>query len=62
MTPFKLLGALLTLYIAYSVSIGKVYAKRGVWGAWSRRDDEPLRYWSTLAVYALLAAALLLYF
>jgi len=62
MIMFKLLGALLILYIAHALSIGRVFAKRGVWGASSKRDDEPVRYWSTIVVYAVLATALLLYF
>ena len=59
---FKLLGALLIVYLAHALSTGQVYARRGVWGAFSKRDDEPIRYWTTIAVYAVLAAALLLYF
>jgi hypothetical protein len=62
MIMFKLLGALLILYIAHALSTGRVYAKRGVWGASSKRDDEPVRYWSTIAIYAVLAAALLFCF
>ncbi len=62
MIMFKLLGALLILYIAHALSTGRVFAKRGVRGASSKRDDEPVRYWSTIVVYAVLATALLFYF
>jgi len=62
MSVFKLLGALLILYLAHALSTGQVYARRGVWGAFSRRDDEPVRYWSTIVIYAVLAVALLFYF
>ena len=62
MIMFKLIGALLILYIAHALSTGRVFAKRGVWGASSKRDDEPVRYWSTIVVYAVLATALLFYF
>lgn len=59
---FKLLGILVALYVAYALSIGEVYAKRGVSGATSTRAGEPYRYWSAIAAYALLAIALLFVF
>ena len=59
---FKLLGAMVALYVVYALSVGEVYAKRGVWGATSKRGEEPFRYWSTIVVYSILSAALVLVF
>jgi len=62
MIIFKLLGAALVLYIAYALARGEVYAKRGPWGAASRRSEQPVHYWSAIAAYTILSAALLFYF
>lgn len=59
---FKLLGVLVALYVAYALSIGEVYAKRGIWGAASTRAEQPVLYWSAMVVYAILALALLFVF
>jgi len=50
------------LYVVHALSVGEVYAKRGVWGATSKRSEEPIRYWSTVAVYGILSIALVLVF
>lgn len=55
---FKLIGALVLLYVGYSLCAGRTFAKRGAWGRELRRDEHPVGYWSTIAVYALLAVAL----
>ena len=59
---FKLLGVMVALYVVHALSVGEVYAKRGVSGATSKRGEEPFRYWSTIVVYAILSIALMLVF
>jgi hypothetical protein len=59
---FKLLGVVVALYVVHALSVGEVYAKRGVWGATSKRSEEPIRYWSTVVVYGILSVALVLVF
>jgi len=59
---FKGLGALLASYVAYGLTVGEIYAKRGPWGANVKRAEQPFNYWSTIVVYAGLSAALLLIF
>jgi hypothetical protein len=55
---FKGLGVVLALYVAYALSVGKVYAKRGPWGVTWARSENPFWYWSTVVIYAILSAAL----
>ena len=62
MNAFKLLGAALVIYIDYALAYGQVYARRGLWGANYRRENDPWVYWSTIAVYAGLSVALLFFF
>ncbi|HTS52080.1 MAG TPA: hypothetical protein VMH26_02300 [Burkholderiales bacterium] len=59
---FKMLGGFVALYVAYALSVGKVYARRGIWGVTWTRVQEPLWYWSTIAIYGVLSAALILVF
>jgi hypothetical protein len=59
---FKFLGVLVALYVVYALSIGRVYAKRGPWGATWTRVEQPLHYWSAIVVYSLLSAALVFIF
>jgi len=61
-TVFKVLGAAVALYVLYALSTGEVFAKRGMWGATARRDEQPLQYWSTVVVYTVLSAMLLFVF
>ena len=53
---------MVALYVVHALSVGEVYAKRGVSGATSKRGEEPFRYWSTIVVYAILSIALMLVF
>jgi len=55
---FKILGILVALYVVYALAAGQVYAKRGPWGATSKRSDDPFNYWAAVAVYTGLSAAL----
>jgi hypothetical protein len=59
---FKLLGGIVLCYVAYSLYTGRTFAKRGPWGRSFARDAQPFGYWSALAVYVLLAAALITVF
>jgi hypothetical protein len=62
MSLFKVLGVALSLYVVYGVSAGHIYAKRGIWGATIKRDEEPVGYWSTIVVYTGLSLALFFVF
>ena len=55
---FKALSVIVALYVAYALSVGKVYAKRGLRGVTCARSENPLWYWSTVVIYAILSAAL----
>ena len=59
---FKILGILVALYVVYVLAAGQVYAKRGPWGATSKRSDDPFNYWAAVAVYTGLSAALVFVF
>jgi hypothetical protein len=59
---FKILGALLICYVAHGLSTGQIYGRYRAWGRTFRRDDDPWLYWSTMAVYSLLAMALIFLF
>ena len=59
---FRLLGVLLAGYIVVALHKGAVYARSGGWGRSFTRAEEPLRYWSAMAAYALLALALMFWF
>jgi hypothetical protein len=55
---FKALSVIVALYVAYALSVGKVYAKRGLRGVTWARSENPSWYWSTVVIYAILSAAL----
>jgi hypothetical protein len=59
---FALLGALLAAYVVVAVLQGAVIAKRAAWGERIERDTDPARFWTVIAVYSGLAAALVLVF
>ena len=59
---FKPLGLLLVGYIVYALVTGKIYARSGVWGKTSSRDESPSRYWSAVIAYACLSAMMLIWF
>ena len=59
---FKVLGSLLLGYVAYCLYTGRTFAKSGAWGREFARDEAPSHYWSSIAVYALLAVALMTVF
>ena len=55
---FKGLSVVVALYVAYALSVGKIYARRGPWGVTWARSENPFWYWSTVVIYAILSAAL----
>jgi hypothetical protein len=59
---FTPLGLLVGLYTTYAACTGSVYARRGAWGSMIARDEEPIRFWVTIACYALLALAMIVIF
>lgn len=59
---FGWLGVLLAIYIGYAAWSGEVLAKSGPVGLRVRRDDDAPKFWSVLACYALLGAALMFWF
>jgi hypothetical protein len=59
---FKLLGALLAMYVIYCVLRGETFAKQGPWGRTLRRDEGAARFRAVIGVYVLLSAALMFYF
>jgi hypothetical protein len=59
---FKALGFVVAMYVAYAATKGEVYAKSGPWGRTVSRDESPGYFWTVIAVYALLAAALVFVF
>jgi len=59
---FKALGLLVAGYVLIAILSGAVYVKSGIWSRAFRRTDRPLRYWSAIAVYTLLAVALTFWF
>lgn len=59
---FKLLGVLLSGYVVYAVTAGRVVAKSGPWARVVLRHERPRYFWSVIVIYAALAVALLTYF
>jgi hypothetical protein len=59
---FKFAGAAVGLYVVYALAAGEIYARRGLWGAIWKRAEQPLRYWSGVVAYAILAVALIFWF
>jgi len=59
---FKGLGILLAIYTAYAISQGEVFAKSGAWGNTISKTESPKYFWAVIAVYVLLAIALVTVF
>ena len=55
---FKVLGAVLALYVCYCVFNGRVVAKAGAGSREVLRDEAPLYFWMVVAIYAGLSLAL----
>ena len=59
---FDLLGTLLALYLAWARARGEVVAKAGPGARRIVRAESPRDYWFVMALYAALAAVLVLVF
>ncbi|AKC86855.1 hypothetical protein [Pseudoxanthomonas suwonensis] len=59
---FDLLGGLLALYLAYALARGEVVVKSGPGARRIERHRSPRDYWAAMAVYAVLAIALVVVF
>lgn len=59
---FDLLGTFLGLYTAYAAVVGSVFIRHRAWGRSVARDAEPRYFWCVIAIYAVLAAAMIGYF
>jgi len=55
---FKLLGAVLAVYVCHAVVTGRVIAKAGAGSREVLRDESPGYYWTVIAIYAGLSLAL----
>ena len=62
MPLFKLLGVLVIAYTLYAAWRGEVFARSGVWGKTSLREQSPRYFWAVIAIYGLLGLALLTVF
>jgi hypothetical protein len=59
---FKIIGAVLAVYVCYAVVNGDVYAKSGVVGRKILREESPGYFWVVITIYAALSLALILLF
>jgi hypothetical protein len=59
---FKVIGAVLAVYVCYAIANGSVYAKSGISGRNILREDSPRYFWSVIAIYAALSLALVTLF
>ena len=59
---FKLLGVLVGLYTLYAALACNVIVKCGSWCWTIARVDSPRYFWTVVAIYALLALALVTIF
>jgi drug/metabolite transporter (DMT)-like permease len=55
---FKLIGAVLAVYVCYAVVTGRVMAKAGAGSREVLRDESPGYFWVVIAIYAGLSLAL----
>ncbi len=62
MSPFRALGMVVALYVAYAASTGEVYIKSGLWGRRLQRDESPVYFWVIIVIYAGLSAAMITVF
>jgi hypothetical protein len=57
-TLFQIIAVPVALYALYAALAGEVYAKAGAWGRTISRQDSPVDFWMTVAIYAGLAVAM----
>jgi len=59
---FKGLGILVAVYTIYAIAQGEVFAKSGIGGSTISKKESPRYFWAIIAVYSLLAIALMTIF
>lgn len=59
---FDLLGVCLACYTAYAACSGSVVVRDKAWAKTYLRDESPGWFWSSIAIYGVLSAALIFYF
>jgi hypothetical protein len=59
---FDVLGVCLAIYTAWAAVTGSVFVRHRAWGRTVLRDDEALYFWAVIAIYGVLAVALIVYF
>ena len=59
---FDALGVVVSLYAFYAAFRGEVFAKSGPGGRTVSRDEEPGYFWTVIAIYLGLGAALIFVF
>lgn len=59
---FKVIGALLLIYVCYAIATGRVLAKAGVRAREVLREDSPSYFWVVVVIYAALSVALITVF
>lgn len=59
---FDILGICLACYTAYAAWSGSVVVRHRAWAKTYLRDESPGWFWSSIAIYAALSVALILYF
>lgn len=61
-TLFKLIAALLVLYILYAINTGAVSARDKWWSKTILRDEDPAGFWEIIVLYSAIALVLAFYF
>ena len=59
---FKVIGALVALYVCYTIATGRVFARAGLSGRTVSREESPGYFWVVVVVYGLLSLALIFVF
>lgn len=57
----QILGATLAAYATWSIGRGEVCAREGLWARNVQRDERPRAYWSAVACWFAVGAALLFF-
>jgi hypothetical protein len=59
---FRVLGAVVVLYVLYAAVVGKIFAKAGIRGRLVHRTESPTYFWIVAACYVALGVALITVF
>jgi hypothetical protein len=55
---FALLAVPVAIYVVYAAVSGEIWVKQGPWGRRVARKENPVYFWTSVAIYAGLAIAL----